>query len=1011
MTIVSQKSFASGEIAPSLHARTDFYKYATGLATCRNMLVMRHGGATNRPGTTFISEVKHSDKNTRLIEFVFNVSQTYVLEFGDKYMRVIKDESHIKVSPKNITAATKAAKCEITATVHNFSNGDEVFISGIEGMVELNNRNFIVSNKTTDTFELKNLDGTDVDSTNYGTFSGVGLVEKVYEIETVYSHEEIFDIRFVQSADVITMVHPNHPPTELSRKGDDDWSFNLISFTPDINFPMNVNVSSFPSGGSKTFNYKVTAISEENFEESVPGKVFTGKEITGITQANPAVVTSSSHGFSNGDEVYIDGIVGMEELNGRKFTVASSTTNTFELSGEDSSAYGAYDSGGDISPSITGVTMASPAVVTMPGHGFNDGDEVYIENVEGMNELNNRSFIVANKTTNTFELEGIDSTVYTSYTSGGSVYKTHVTVSSVGTVDVSNPIVIEWSKVLGAREYNVYKESNGVYGLVGIAQGNSFEDVGVDEDTSESPPRVRNPFVGTGSYPSTVTYIQQRLAFAGTINDPEKIYMSKTANFKNFTTSSPIQDDDAVTFSMVGRQVNEVEHMVDLGRLVILTSGGEWAAEGDSAGIIRPTDINTKQYSYNGSGRLQPIVVGGAALYQQARGSIIRDLGYDYQVDGYRGNDMTIFSSHLFDKFTLVDWAYQQIPHSITWVVRSDGTLLGLTFIREHELVAWHRHDFEGGKVKSVAAVPKGNEDKVYMIVEREINGSKRQYIEAMQTRKITDLNNAIFMDSTLSYDGRNTDTSHTMTLSGGNTWAYDEEIDLTSSEAYFSSAEVGNRIDLRDSEGNVLRCKIDSYVNTTVVKVKPHKTVPSSLRSTATSNWARSVDELVGLWHLEGKEVSVFADRFVVASPNNESYDKITVSNGKITLDKPYSVVHVGLPFTSDLETLDLDNPQGETLDDKQKNIQNVTIHVEESRGIWVGTLRPKGASYLEGLDEMKVRIDEGYDDPIALKTGKIDINIRSQWDSTGRIFIRQVDPIPMTILSASPAGYIPMR
>jgi len=456
---------------------------------------------------------------------------------------------------------------------------------------------------------------------------------------------------------------------------------------------------------------------------------------------------------------------------------------------------------------------------------------------------------------------------------------------------------------------------------------------------------------------------------------------------------------------MAGRQVNEVQSLIDLGRLVILTTGGEWSAEGDG-GVITPTTINTKQYSYNGSGDLQPIVIDGAAIYQQARGSIIRDLTYNFEISGYSGNDLTIFSAHLFDKFTIVDWSFQQIPHSILWVVRSDGVLLGMTFVKSQQVIAWHRHDF-GGLVENVSVVPEGNEDTLYVTVKRTINGKSVRYVEKLTSRQINDIVDNKFMDSHLSYDGRNTNTSHTMTLSGGTTWEYTETLTLTSSTSFFSANDVGNAIHYQD--GEVLRLTITEYTSATEVQVKPHKTVPVTYRSQAVSEWEKAVDELTGLWHLEGKDVAIFGDGFVVASPNNASYDIVTVANGKVTLDKPYAVIHVGLPYLSDIETLDIDTPNGETISDKSKIVGEVNMFVEETRGIFVGPKPPSGTDPLENLVEFKLRDVEDYDSPVSLTTDNISVNIKPEWNSNGRVFVRQVDPIPMTILSVSPAGKFP--
>jgi len=240
-----------------------------------------------------------------------------------------------------------------------------------------------------------------------------------------------------------------------------------------------------------------------------------------------------------------------------------------------------------------------------------------------------------------------------------------------------------------------------------------------------------------------------------------------------------------------------------------------------------------------------------------------------------------------------------------------------------------------------------------------------------------------------------------TMTLSGGTTWAYDEDLTLTASAAYFSSSDVGDGVTLTDSTGNYVRCIITAYTSSTVVTVRPHKTVPSTLRNTALTTWSKAIGTVTGLWHLEGKSVSILADGYVSANPNNPSYTIRTVTNGQVSLDEPHSVIHVGLPYISDIETLDIETTQGQSLQDKQKHVSSLDILVESTRGLWAGIDANR-------LIELKMRRDEKYGTPISLATGNVHLNIRGEWNSNGKVLIRQLDPLPIAILSVVPAGYI---
>lgn len=867
MATVSQRSFAGGEVAPALYARIDTVKYATGLRTMRNAFVMRHGGAANRPGTAFVAEVRNSSQRVRLIPFIFNNEQTYVLEFGAAYLRFHRSGTPIRRTAQNITGITNANPGVLTYSgTDNYANGDHVYITGVTGAMApfINNRTFNVASVNTgsNTFQLQYLDGTNVNTTSWGAYGSGGTIAEIYEISTPYAEADLAELQFVQSADVVTIVHPSYAPRELARTSDTSWSLSTLTFAPNIDAPTNGTASEVGTAGSSTYQYKVTAIADETYEESLPSSTIT------ITDGN-------------------------------------------------------------------------------------------------------------------------------------------------ATLDADDFVRLNWDAVSGAQEYNVYKRKNGAYGLIGIAGSTQFDDIGQDVDISDSPPAARNPFSGTDNYPSAVTYFQQRLGFANTNNDPEKVWFSRTGQFKNFTANRPVQDDDAVTFTIAGRQVNAVKHMIDIGKLIILTTAGEWAIEGDSAGILTPTEVNPKQYSYNGSSSLAPLVIGGNALYVQGRGSVVRDLAFDYQVDGYRGNDLTIFSAHLFDGYTLTDWAYQQVPHSVVWIVRDDGKLIGLTYVREHQVVGWHHHDFDDGEVENVCVVPEGNEDAVYVTVKRTINGATKRYIERFNQRRIEDVVDAVFADSSASYDGRNTNTSHTMTMSeyssGG--WLYTSTVTLTSSTSYFSSSEVGNQIHMVGSDGTKIRFTIDEYVSATVVRGRPNVTVPVTMQAAAISDWTRAVDEVTGLWHLEGKNVSVLGDGFVVASPNNAAHNVRTVTNGTLALDKCYGVIHIGLPYTTDLQTLDIDSATTETLADKNKLVNRITMHVESSRGIFAGGEPPSDDDEdpLEGLTEYKPNNGENYDSPPDLLTETIQINIEPRWNANGRVFVRQVDPLPLAVLAIAPTGLVP--
>jgi hypothetical protein len=280
--------------------------------------------------------------------------------------------------------------------------------------------------------------------------------------------------------------------------------------------------------------------------------------------------------------------------------------------------------------------------------------------------------------------------------------------------------------------------------------------------------------------------------------------------------------------------------------------------------------------------------------------------------------------------------------------------------------------------------------------------GTTRRYIERMDTRYFSDVKDSIFADSAVVYDGTNS-TATTMTLTGSG-WTYNDTLTLTASASYFATSDVGDEIHLTGADGEIIRFTIEAYASATVVTGKPHKTVPASLQATATAVWGHAKDSIERLWHIEGEDVSALGDGFVASSPNNAEYTVVTVANGIATFDEHYVKLNVGLPVTADIETLDIDTTSGETLMGKNTWIGGLILNVESSRGIFAG---PNSAD----LTEFKLR---AFEDPAALPelvTDKVEVNIQPEWSQGGRVFIRQFDPIPVTILAVAPAGLVPIN
>jgi hypothetical protein len=662
-----------------------------------------------------------------------------------------------------------------------------------------------------------------------------------YEIANPYAEADIFDIHYVQSADVMTLVHPNYAPRELRRLGATNWTLTTINFGSPIAAPTGVTATRYiPASSStnadtyETMSYVVTAITADEIGESV----------------------SSS--------------------------VASVTNNIF----------------------VTGATNT-----------------------------------------------------------------------------------ISWSAVTGASRYRVYKLLGGLYGYIGSTTGTSIVDNNIAPDLSVTPPIYDNEFVSSGNYPGAVSYFEQRRCFAGTINEPQKIWMTKSGTESNLSYGLPIRDDDRIEFRVAAREANTIRHIVPLTQLLLLTGSAEWRVSSLNSDEITPTTISVRPQSYIGASNVQPVIINNALVYCGARGGHVRELGYNWQASGFITNDLSIRSAHLFDNYEISDMAFAKAPIQMVWFVSSSGMLLGLTYTPEQQVGAWHKHDTDG-IFESCTVVAEGNEDRLYVVVKRTINGQTKRYVERMASRHFDSIEGAFFVDSGATYDGTNT-TATTVTVSGGTTWGPSDVLTITASSAIFSypgTSDVNDAIVLTDSAGNKYRLTIRSTTSTTVATARVDVTLPTALRNTATALYSFARNTISGLSWLEGKTVSILADGAV--QPQK------VVTSGSITIDRASSIIHIGLPYQSDLQSLPLamgiDNGMGQG---RYKNVNKAWLRVFQSSGIFIG---PDP----QNLVEAKQRTTEPYGSPPALKTEEIQIMLTPSWLDSGQVYVRQSDPLPLSIV-----------
>ena len=228
------------------------------------------------------------------------------------------------------------------------------------------------------------------------------------------------------------------------------------------------------------------------------------------------------------------------------------------------------------------------------------------------------------------------------------------------------------------------------------------------------------------------------------------------------------------------------------------------------------------------------------------------------------------------------------------------------------------------------------------------------------------------------------------MTVSGGTTWNTNDTVTITASAALFAypaTTDLNDAIVLTDSAGATYRLTITGTSSTTVATARLGSALPVALRSIAINGFSFARDSVTGLSWLEGKTVSILADGAV--------HPQRVVTGGTITLDQASAKVQVGLPITADIQTLpwaaQIDSGFGQG---RTKNVNKVWLRVYRSSGIFVGP-------DTDNLTEAKQRTTEIYGKPPALKSEEIPVMITPSWNDSGQVFVRQSDPLPLTVVS----------
>jgi hypothetical protein len=716
-----------------------------------------------------------------------------------------------------------------------------------------------------------------------------------YEIATPYLAADLFSIHYVQSGDVMTLVHPSYPPMQLERLSATMWTLVGIVFGQALSAPTGVIV-----GGSPGYQAQIAAIT---------------------LAATALFTTASNHTLAMGDPIYIKGLT---VTIGGVATVLDNfyLVNSVPVDGSGNlipNELTVMDYDGNVLDSATWSAYAGGATIQYGSKIFN--------------------------ITNTYVVTAVDS-------DGIQQSAISASASVLNNLDVTGSYnTISWQAVEGANQYYIYRELYGLFGFIGAAQAGTltFADDNIAVDMSITPPQFDPVFASAENYPGAVSYYQQRRCFGGTDLQPQNFWMTKSGTESDMSYSLPTEDTDRVAIGIAVREMATILHIVPLLQLILLTSSTEMSVSPINTDVITPGTIDPRPQSYIGASNVQPTIVNNSLIYAAARGGHIREMGYQWQIGGYVTGDISLRAAHLFDNLTIVDQAFMKCAWQVVWFVSSNGALLGLTYTPEQQIGAWHHHGTGASDAfQSIACVAEGAEDRLYAVISRTINGAPVNYIERMSTRNFATTPECFYVDAGATFDGTNT-TATTMAATpdeaGGalaGTW------NLAASAAAFvfpAQTDAGSYMVLTGSDGNVYRFQILSTAPATGANALPTSTIPAGVTFAASAAWSWARPTISGLTWLEGMTVAILADGAVQAQQ--------LVTGGTVTIPRPSTLVTIGLPYSPALETLPLVAQVDGMGQGRVKNINKAWVRVNQSSAIFAGPTPTSLAEYKQRTAE----------------------------------------------------------
>ena len=755
-----QPAFTGGEISAEVANRVDLDKYQLAVLQAYNCLIKPHGPIYRRPGMKYMARTKYSDKACILVPFNGADSTDYLLEIGEKYIRVHKNGLYINIEVMTPYAA------DMLQDLRFVQSADTMFIASGKYPVKQ-----LARYSDTD-WRFADFEITDMyfdESTSLENYSGISYTAPgTYQFQPTVTGEYQIDIAGAGGGGgggVRYSKPGNHGHHYYcvggGAGGNGERIIKTVTLSKDTSYT--VTVGSGGAGGGGTGSYGTASNGGDGENSTACG--LTGRGGTGGSGGS-RVSIDGSYESTRGVQgtTYGAGGGGIGGVAGTKYK------DNAGKAGADGWAKILYTGNKELTPSGTtgDITLTSNKNIfagSKPGAYIKLKQEIASKTVSTSNGTTERVRVGENwkvishgTWSGSFTIEKSDDgeswKEYRKYTSGndynpsesGSVTEP-VFLRAVCTI-TSGTCTVD----LTAMAYN----AEGVVKLTEITSDSTAK-AHVEKELG-STDMTTNFLWGAWSeefgYPQTLCFFQDRLCFGGTKKQPYMVWMSRTGDYGNFSVekaSGTVTDDSAVALAFVSRKQFKILHLIASTDLIVLTAGNEWTVSGSDT--VTPSKAVPKMQTTRGCSTVEPLMIGGRIVFVQGRGSTVRDMAYSYETDSYGGNDLTLLAKHIIENVQIVDSAYKQEPDSTIYFVRSDGSMACLSYIMEQKVYAWSTIETQG-KIEAVAAVQEGDEDIIYLVVKREINGVTVRNIEylAKNPAKSNNPDDYIMLDNAIEY-------------------------------------------------------------------------------------------------------------------------------------------------------------------------------------------------------------------------------------------------------------------